>query len=119
MYTFVKFDDLINENNEIEAPEDLKNLLYALIDNNYTDRLFDTWWETGDDEDDEEEFFREKGIEVKTMKEIVDENPNAHFGFTYGYPQRFDVTNASGYIESMGVTYEDYGVTAEELGLDD
>lgn len=116
MYTFVKFDSLINENNEIEAPEDLKNLLYALIDNNYTDRLFDTWWETGDDE---EEFFREKGIEVKTMKEIVDENPNAHFGFTYGYPQRFDVTNASGYIESMGVTYEDYGVTAEELGLDD
>lgn len=119
MYTFVKFDDLINDNNEIEAPESLKNLLYALIDNNYTDRLFDTWWETGDDEDDEEEFFREKGIEVKTMKEIVDENPNAHFGFTYGYPQRFDVTNASGYIESMGVTYEDYGVTAEELGLDD
>lgn len=116
MYTFVKFDDLINENNEIEAPEDLKNLLYTLIDNNYTDRLFDTWWETGDDE---EEFFKEKGIEVKTMKEIVDENPNAHFGFTYGYPQRFDVTNASGYIESMGVTYEDYGVTAEELGLDD
>ena len=43
MYTFVKFDDLINENNEIEAPDDLKNLLYALIDNNYTDRLFDTW----------------------------------------------------------------------------
>lgn len=119
MYTFVKFDDLINDNNEIEAPESLKNLLYALIDNNYTDRLFDTWWETGDDEDDEEEFFREKGIEVKTMKEIVDENPNAHFGFTYGYPQRFDVTNASGYIESMGVTYEDYGVTAEDLGLDD
>ena len=118
MYTFVKFDDLINDNNEIEAPESLKNLLYALIDNNYTDRLFDTWWETGDDEDDEE-FFREKGIEVKTMKEIVDENPNAHFGFTYGYPQRFDVTNASGYIESMGVTYEDYGVTAEDLGLDD
>lgn len=116
MYTFVKFDDLINDNNEIEAPESLKNLLYALIDNNYTDRLFDTWWETGDDE---EEFFREKGVEVKTMKEIVDENPNAHFGFTYGYPQRFDVTNASGYIESMGVTYEDYGVTAEELGLDD
>lgn len=116
MYTFVKFDDLINENNEIEAPESLKNLLYALIDNNYTDRLFDTWWETGDDE---EEFFREKGIEVKTMKEIIDENPNAHFGFTYGYPQRFDITNASGYIESMGVTYEDYGVTAEELGLDD
>lgn len=116
MYTFVKFDDLINENNEIEAPEDLKSLLYELIDSNYTDRLFDTWWETGDDE---EEFFREKGIEVKTMKEIVDENPNAHFGFTYGYPQRFDVTNASGYIESMGVTYEDYGVTAEELGLDD
>ena len=116
MYTFVKFDDLINENNEIEAPEDLKNLLYTLIDNNYTDRLFDTWWETGDDE---EEFFKEKGIEVKTMKEIVDENPNAHFGFTYGYPQRFDVTNASGYIESMGATYEDYGVTAEELGLDD
>lgn len=119
MYTFVKFDDLINENNEIEAPESLKNLLYALVDNNYTDRLFDTWWETGDDEDDEEEFFREKGIEVKTMKEIIDENPNAHFGFTYGYPQRFDITNASGYIESMGVTYEDYGVTAEELGLDD
>lgn len=116
MYTFVKFDDLINENNEIEAPEDLKSLLYALIDNNYTDRLFDTWWETGDDE---EEFFREKGIEAKTMKEIVDENPNAHFGFTYGYPQRFDITNASGYIENMGVTYEDYGVTAEELGLDD
>lgn len=116
MYTFVKFDDLINDNNEIEAPESLKNLLYALIDNNYTDHLFDTWWETGDDE---EEFFREKGIEVKTMKEIVDENPNAHFGFTYGYPQRFDVTNASGYIESMGVTYEDYGVTAEELGFDD
>lgn len=116
MYTFVKFDDLINENNEIEAPESLKNLLYALVDNNYTDRLFDTWWETGDDE---EEFFREKGIEVKTMKEIIDENPNAHFGFTYGYPQRFDITNASGYIESMGVTYEDYGVTAEELGLDD
>ena len=116
MYTFVKFDNLINENNEIEAPEDLKNLLYALIDNNYTDRLFDTWWETGDDG---EEFFKERGIEVKTMKEIVDENPNAHFGFTYGYPQRFDVTNASGYIESMGVTYEDYGVTAEELGLDD
>lgn len=26
MYTFVKFDDLINENNEIEAPESLKNL---------------------------------------------------------------------------------------------
>lgn len=116
MYTFVKFDDLINENNEIEAPESLKNLLYALVDNNYTDRLFDTWWETGDDE---EEFFREKGIEVKTMKEIIDENPNAHFGFTYGYPQRFDITNASGYIESMGVTYEDYGVTAEDLGLDD
>lgn len=116
MYTFVKFDDLINENNEIEAPDSLKNLLYALVDNNYTDRLFDTWWETGDDE---EEFFREKGIEVKTMKEIIDENPNAHFGFTYGYPQRFDITNASGYIESMGVTYEDYGVTAEDLGLDD
>lgn len=116
MYTFVKFDDLINENNEIEAPESLKNLLYALVDNNYTDRLFDTWWET---RDDEEEFFREKGIEVKTMKEIIDENPNAHFGFTYGYPQRFDITNASGYIESMGVTYEDYGVTAEDLGLDD
>lgn len=116
MYTFVKFDDLINENNEIEAPESLKNLLYALVDNNYTDRLFDTWWETGDDG---EEFFREKGIEAKTMKEIVDENPNAHFGFTYGYPQRFDITNASGYIESMSVTYEDYGVTAEELGLDD
>lgn len=116
MYTFVKFDDLINGNNEIEAPDDLKNLLYALIDNNYTDRLFDTWWETGDDE---EEFFREKGIEVKTMKEIVDENPNAHFGFTYGYPQRFDVTNASGYIENMDVAYEDYGVTAEDLGLDD
>ena len=53
------------------------------------------------------------------MKEIVDENPNARFGFTYGYPQRFDVTNASGYIESMGVAYEDYGVTAENLGLDD
>lgn len=116
MYTFVKFDDLINENNEIEAPEDLKSLLYELIDSNYTDRLFDTWWETGDDE---EEFFREKGIEVKTMKEIIDENPNAHFGFTYGYPQRFDVTNASGYIENMDVAYEDYGVTAEELGLDD
>lgn len=116
MYTFVKFDDLINESNEIEAPEALKSLLYALIDNNYTDRLFDTWWETGDDE---EEFFREKGIKVKTMKEIIDENPNAHFGFTYGYPQRFDVTNASSYIENMGVAYEDYGVTAEELGLDD
>lgn len=116
MYTFVKFDDLINENNEIEAPESLKNLLYALIDSNYTDHLFDTWWETGDDG---EEFFKERGIEVKTMKEIVDKNPNAHFGFTYGYPQRFDITNASGYIESMGVTYEDYGVTAEDLGLDD
>ena len=116
MYTFVKFDNLINENNEIEAPESLKNLLYALIDSNYTDHLFDTWWETGDDG---EEFFKERGIEVKTMKEIVDKNPNAHFGFTYGYPQRFDVTNASGYIESMGVTYEDYGVTAEDLGLDD
>ena len=115
MYTFVKFDSLINENNEIEAPEDLKNLLYALIDSNYTDHLFDTWWETGDDG---EEFFKERGIEVKTMKEIVDENPNAHFGFTYGYPQRFDVTNASGYIESMDVAYEGYGVTAEDLGLD-
>lgn len=115
MYTFVKFDNLINENNEIEAPESLKNLLYALIDSNYTDHLFDTWWETGDDG---EEFFKERGIEVKTMKEIVDENPNAHFGFTYGYPQRFDVTNASGYIESMDVAYEDYGVTAEDLGLD-
>lgn len=117
MYTFVKFDNLINENNEIEAPESLKNLLYTLIDSNYTDRLFDTWWETGDD--GEEEFFKERGIEVKTMKEIVDKNPNAHFGFTYGYPQRFDVTNASGYIESMDVAYEDYGVTAEDLGLDD
>lgn len=116
MYTFVKFDSLINGNNEIEAPEDLKNLLYALIDSNYTDRLFDTWWETGDDG---EEFFKERGIEVKTMKEIVDKNPNAHFGFTYGYPQRFDVTNASGYIENMDVAYEDYGVTAEDLGLDD
>ena len=31
MYTFVKFDNLINENNEIEAPESLKNLLYALM----------------------------------------------------------------------------------------
>lgn len=116
MYTFVKFDSLINGNNEIEAPEDLKNLLYALIDSNYTDHLFDTWWETGDDG---EEFFKERGIEVKTMKEIVDKNPNAHFGFTYGYPQRFDVTNASGYIENMDVAYEDYGVTAEDLGLDD
>lgn len=116
LYTFVNFDNLVNENNEIEAPEGLKDLLVELIDNGYIEDLFGTWWETGNDEEDE--WLKEKGIEVKTMKEIADTDPDAKFGFSYGYPEkRLDVTNASGYIEDMGVDYEDYGVTAEDLGV--
>lgn len=115
MYTFVNFDSLVNENNEIEAPEGLKDLLDGLVDNSCVEDLFDTWWEIGNYE--EEKWLKEKGIEVKTMKEIVDTDLDAQFGFSYGYPeQRLDVTNASGYIENMGVDYE---VTAEDLGLDD
>lgn len=118
LYAFVNFDNLVNENNEIEAPEGLKDLLVELIDNGYIEDLFGTWWETGNDEEDE--WLKEKGIEVKTMKEIVDTDPDAKFGFSYGYPEkRLDVTNASGYIEDMGVGYEDYGVTAEDLGIED
>lgn len=117
-YTFVNFDKLVNENSEIKAPESLKDLLVELIDNGYTEELFNTWWEIGNDE--EEEWLKEKGIEVKAMKEIVDDNPDARFGFSYGYPERrLDVTNASGYIENMGVDYEDYEVTAEDLGIED
>ena len=119
MYTFVNFDDLINEDNEIEAPEGLKDLLDELVENNYAEDLFGTWWETGDG-DEEENWLKAKGIEVKTMKEILDDDPDAQFGFTYGSPdQRLDVTNASGYIEDMGAEREEYGVTAEDLGLDD
>lgn len=120
MYTFVNFDDLVNDYNEIEAPEDMKEMLDELVDNNYVEDLFGTWWETGDN--GEEEWLQEKGIEVKTMKEIVDEDPDARFGYCWGEAgadMRLDVTNASGYIENMGVGYEDYGVTAEDLGLDD
>lgn len=120
MYTFVNFDDLVNDYNEIEAPEDMKEMLDELVDNNYVEDLFGTWWETGDN--GEEEWLQEKGIEVKTMKEIVDEDPDARFGYCWGEAgadMRLDVTNASGYIENMSVGYEDYGVTAEDLGLDD
>lgn len=120
MYTFVNFDDLVNDYNEIEAPEDMKEMLDELVDNNYVEDLFGTWWETGDN--GEEEWLQEKGIEVKTMKEIVDEDPDARFGYCWGEAgadMRLDVTNASGYIENMGVGYEDYGVTAEDLGLND
>ena len=119
MYTFVNFDDLVNEDNEIEAPEGLKDLLDELVNNNYAEDLFGTWWETGDG-DEEEDWLIEKGIEVKTMKKILDEDPDARFGFSYGSPdQRLDVTNASGYIEDMGADREEYGVTAEDLGIED
>ena len=117
---FVNFDDLVNEDNEISAPEYMKDMLDALVENNYAEDLFGTWWELGDT--GEEEWFKENNIETKTMKEIVDEDPGATFGYSWGDPSmdmRLDVTNASGYIEDMGVSKEDYGVTSEDLGIED
>ena len=120
MYTFVNFDNLINDYNEIEAPEGMKEMLDALVDNNYAEDMFGTWWETGDN--GEEEWLQEKGIEVKSMKEILDEDPDARFGYCWGdagADMRLDVSNASGYIENMGVSKEEYGVTSEDLGNED
>ena len=95
--TFFKFDDMLDETGELKQVDEITDWLQELIDCNYLDSLWGVWFEDFDDT------AVEAGIAVKTMPEIIAEDPDAEFGYSYGSPDtHLDLGNAVDYVEMDG-----------------
>lgn len=105
--TFFNLDDMVDEDGELKQIGDTSDWLQELIDCNYLDNMQGVWFEdaNGDAE--------VAGIEVKTMPEILAEDPEAQFGYSYGGPDtRLTLLSATDYVEEDGCEdWEGFGIS--------
>lgn len=105
--TFFNLDDMVDEDGELKQIGDTSDWLQELIDCNYLDNMWGVWFEdaNGDAE--------AAGIEVKTMPEILAEDPEAQFGYSYGGPDtRLVLLSATDYVEEDGCDdWEGFGIS--------
>lgn len=105
--TFFNLDNMVDEDGELKQIGDTSDWLQELIDCNYLDNMWGVWFEdaNGDAE--------AAGIEVKTMPEILAEDPEAQFGYSYGGPDtRLVLLNATDYVEEDGCDdWEGFGIS--------
>ena len=105
--TFFNLDDMVDEDGELKQIGDTSDWLQELIDCNYLDNMWGVWFEdaNGDAE--------AAGIEVKTMPEILAEDPEAQFGYSYGGPDtRLTLLSATDYVEEDGCDdWEGFGIS--------
>lgn len=95
--TFFKFDDMLDENGELKQVDEVTDWLQELIDCNYLENMRGVWFEDYDDT------AAAAGIAVKTMPEILAEDPEAQFGYSYGGPDtRLCLDNAVDYVQDDG-----------------
>lgn len=105
--TFFNLDNMVDEDGELKQIGDTSDWLQELIDCNYLDNMWGVWFEdaNGDAE--------AAGIEVKTMPEILAEDPEAQFGYSYGGPDtRLVLLSATDYVEEDGCDdWEGFGIS--------
>lgn len=104
--TFFKFDDMLDEDGELKQVDEVTDWLQELIDCNYLDNMWGVWFEDYDDT------AAAAGIAVKTMPEILAEDPEAQFGYSYGGPDtRLCLDNAVDYVQDDGCDdWEHFGI---------
>ena len=107
---FVLFDDLDDGSGEILQIAGLSDWVEDLAESGYTDNMWGVYFEV---DDQEEEALKEAGVTVQTMQEILNLEPDALFGYSWGNPTCFDTMLAYDYINEMGLSQEDYGVSLE------
>ncbi len=108
--TFFKFDDMLDENGELKQVDEVTDWLQELIDCNYLDNMWGVWFEDYDDT------AAAAGIEVKTMPDILAEDPEAQFGYSYGSPDtRLCLENAVDYVREDGCDdWEHFGIKSPD-----
>lgn len=108
--TFFKFDDMFEDNGELKQVEFITDWMQDLIDCNYLENMWGVWFE------DSEDTAAEAGIEVKTMPEILAEDPEAQFGYSYGGPDtRLLLLSAVDYVEEDGFDdWEHFGIKSPD-----
>lgn len=82
MRSFVLFDDMLDENNNILKTGGISRKLEMLVDENYADSMIGVYFEVSSKSQSR---LTERGIKTYTIPEIIDENPDARFGFISGY----------------------------------
>lgn len=104
--TFFKFDDMLDEDGELKQVDEVTDWLQELIDCNYLENMWGVWFEDYDDT------AAAAGIAVKTMPEILAEDPEAQFGYSYGGPDtRLCLDNAVDYVQDDGCDdWEHFGI---------
>lgn len=103
---FFNFDDTVDEDGGLKQMGATSDWLQDLIDCGYLDNMQGVWFEDANDDAEA------AGIELKTMPDIIEEDPDAQFGFSYGGPDtRLILLNAMDYIENDACDdWEGFGI---------
>lgn len=97
------FESYDGDEPELKQIDGVTDWLQELIDCGYLDDLYGVWFE------DCEGTAAAAGIPVKSMSEILAEDPDAKFGYSYGSPDtRLWVSNAVDYVKEVDYDDDDY-----------